>query len=214
MISKQKNSSRRKAVLITGCSSGIGLHVAKRLHESGYHVIASARKPKDVEMLSELGLESIHLDLNDSQNIQLAVEQTLALTNGQLYALFNNGAYGQPGAVEDLSRELNAAADSDAEERELQVLAAKLVEQARTLSRSHARFTRNFRRDLADRAVASDQLLAAIDTYDRRYRTDLISMLELQDQLHQSLEPEEWREVAASLNQTAVRLDNRIMVSD
>ena len=117
-------------------------------------------------------------------------------------------------AVEDLSRELNAAADSDAEERELQVLAAELVEQARTLSRSHARFTRNFRRDLADRAVASDQLLAAIDTYDRRYRTDLISMLELQDQLHQSLEPEEWREVAESLNQTAVRLDNRIMVSD
>ena len=117
-------------------------------------------------------------------------------------------------AVNDLSRELNAAADSDAQGRELEALATELVEQARTLSRSHARFTRNFRRDLADRAVSSKELRVAIDAYDQQYRSDLVAMLELQDQLHHSLEPEEWRKVAASLNQTAVRLDNRIMASD
>ncbi len=95
----------QKAVLITGCSSGIGLAVAIGLKQGGYRVFAGARKAADVERLQALGLESLLLDLNDSASIRAAVETVLAKTGGALYALFNNGGYGQPGAVEDLSRQ-------------------------------------------------------------------------------------------------------------
>ncbi|ANU37162.1 SDR family oxidoreductase [Vibrio scophthalmi] len=91
-----------KAVLITGCSSGIGYAAAHALHQQGYQVIASCRKAEDVERLQAEGLTCLQLDLSDSASIDHAVTQTLALTNGQLYGLFNNGAYGQPGALEDL----------------------------------------------------------------------------------------------------------------
>ena len=91
-----------KAVLITGCSSGIGYAAAHALHQRGYQVIASCRKAADVEKLQAEGLTCLQLDLSDSASIEHAVTQTLALTNGQLYGLFNNGAYGQPGALEDL----------------------------------------------------------------------------------------------------------------
>jgi NAD(P)-dependent dehydrogenase (short-subunit alcohol dehydrogenase family) len=95
----------QKAVLITGCSSGIGLAVATGLKQRGYRVFASARKAADVERLRAQGLESLRLDLTDSGSIRAAVETVLAETGGTLYALFNNGGYGQPGAVEDLSRQ-------------------------------------------------------------------------------------------------------------
>lgn len=94
----------QRAVLITGCSSGIGEHVALALQQRGYRVLATARKSEDIARLKEQGLEALRLDLDDSGSIQSAVREVLARTNGQLYALFNNGAYGQPGAVEDLSR--------------------------------------------------------------------------------------------------------------
>ncbi len=94
-----------KSILITGCSSGIGLCVARGLRERGYRVFASARKAQDVERLQDEGFESLQLDLDDSASIQRAVEEVKEKTNGQLYALFNNAAYGQPGAVEDLSRQ-------------------------------------------------------------------------------------------------------------
>lgn len=94
----------KKTVLITGCSSGIGLCVANGLKQRGYRVIASARKSQDVERLIQSGLEAVQLDLADSDSIQQAVEQILAMTDNRIYALFNNGAYGQPGAVEDLTR--------------------------------------------------------------------------------------------------------------
>ncbi|MCV6636216.1 SDR family NAD(P)-dependent oxidoreductase [Candidatus Albibeggiatoa sp. nov. NOAA] len=94
-----------KAVLITGCSSGIGYGVAKGLKQRGYRVFATARKLEDVERLQAEGFESLQLDLNDSDSIHQAVQTILELTDGKLYGLFNNGAYGQVGAVEDLSRE-------------------------------------------------------------------------------------------------------------
>ena len=94
-----------KSVLITGCSSGIGLCVAKGLRARGYQVFATTRKKEDVAMLKELGLNSLQLDLDDSISIQNAVKQVLHETGGTLYALFNNGAYGQAGAVEDLTRD-------------------------------------------------------------------------------------------------------------
>jgi NAD(P)-dependent dehydrogenase (short-subunit alcohol dehydrogenase family) len=96
---------KSRSILITGCSSGIGFTVAHGLKALGYQVIASARKEEDVQRLQQDGLTAIRLDLADSTSIRRAVEQTLELSGGQLYALFNNGAYGQPGAVEDLSRE-------------------------------------------------------------------------------------------------------------
>jgi len=95
----------KKSILITGCSSGIGYCVAEGLQARGYRVIASARRPTDVEALQASGFDAIPLDLDDSNSIASAVEETLARCGGRLYALFNNGAYGQPGAVEDLSRE-------------------------------------------------------------------------------------------------------------
>ena len=94
-----------KTILITGCSSGIGACVAHGLKARGWRVFATARQAADVERLRTAGLESLPLDLRDATSIQSAVAGVLAQTDGRLEALFNNGAYGQPGAVEDLSRE-------------------------------------------------------------------------------------------------------------
>ena len=93
-----------KTILITGCSSGIGLCVAEGLQARGWRVFATARKEEDVVMLQQRGLEALQLDLADSDSINRAVDEVLGRTDGTLFALFNNGAYGQPGAVEDLSR--------------------------------------------------------------------------------------------------------------
>lgn len=91
-----------KSILITGCSSGIGYACAHALHNKGYQVIATCRQEKDVQRLQNEGLTSFQLDLNSPESISQGVAQTLALTDGKLDALFNNGAYGQPGALEDL----------------------------------------------------------------------------------------------------------------
>jgi NAD(P)-dependent dehydrogenase (short-subunit alcohol dehydrogenase family) len=94
-----------RAVLITGCSSGIGYTLAHGLKARGYRVFASTRKPADAARLLAEGLESLVLDLDSSASIAAAVDEVLARTGGRLYALVNNGAYGQPGAVEDLGRD-------------------------------------------------------------------------------------------------------------
>ncbi|MEW6647388.1 MAG: SDR family oxidoreductase [Pseudomonadota bacterium] len=93
-----------RTVLITGCSSGIGLCVAHSLKARGWRVFASARKTEDVARLQQDGLEALQLDLADSLSIHAAMDEVLRRSGGTLDALFNNGAYGQPGAVEDLSR--------------------------------------------------------------------------------------------------------------
>ncbi len=93
-----------RAVLVTGSSSGIGLAVARGLRARGYRVFASARRAADVDRLRGEGLESCRLDLDDDASITAAVAAVLDKTDGRLYALFNNGAYGQTGAVEDLTR--------------------------------------------------------------------------------------------------------------
>lgn len=95
----------QRSVLITGCSSGIGKETALGLLERGYRVIATARKTADVEKLKTHGLECLQLDLDNSSSIKMAVEETLNMTGGKLYALFNNGGFTLPGAVEDLSRD-------------------------------------------------------------------------------------------------------------
>ncbi|AWB68133.1 short-chain dehydrogenase [Saccharobesus litoralis] len=94
-----------QSILITGCSSGIGEHVAKRLHQQGYDVLATARQSQDVEKLKQAGLKAYQLDLQNEQSVEQgfiwAVENA---QNKQIDVLFNNGAYGQAGALEDISR--------------------------------------------------------------------------------------------------------------
>jgi len=95
-----------RSILITGCSSGIGHHCAHALAQRGWRVFATARQAQDVERLQQEGLEALQLDLDDSASIAAGVGDVLARTGGTLDALFNNGAYGQPGAVEDLARDV------------------------------------------------------------------------------------------------------------
>lgn len=92
-------------ILITGCSTGIGLETALLLATKGYRVLATARRPEQVDELQDRGLESYLLDLDDSESIKNAVEWAVARTSGRIEAVFHNGAYGQAGALEDLSRE-------------------------------------------------------------------------------------------------------------
>ena len=96
----------RRNIFISGCSSGIGYCAAIGLHRRGYRVIASARQENDVKRLKHEGLECIPLDLDDSDSIQNAVTELGELTGKRLFGLFNNAGFGQPGAVEDLRRDV------------------------------------------------------------------------------------------------------------
>jgi len=102
ITNKMKNTS--KPVLITGCSSGIGLSAAKYLQQQGFRVIASVRNKKDIGIFSDLDIECIQLDLTDEDSINSAVNYIKEYAPN-IYGIVNNGAYGQPGAVEDLSRD-------------------------------------------------------------------------------------------------------------
>lgn len=93
----------QRSVLITGCSSGIGLASARTMKDRGWRVFATARTTDDLARLKdEHGLESLHLDYTEPDAIEAVADRVLEATNGMLTALFNNGAYGQPGAVEDV----------------------------------------------------------------------------------------------------------------
>jgi short-subunit dehydrogenase len=95
-----------QTVLITGCSSGIGYTTAIELAARGHKVIASARKEADVTRLKQEGFIAIQLDLADSKSIQKGVKKALELADQKIDVLFNNAAFGQPGAVEDLNRDV------------------------------------------------------------------------------------------------------------
>ena len=97
------NRGQGRSVLITGCSSGIGLASARLLKERGWRVIATARYPEDLSRLKhEEGLETLELELSDPKSIASCMDEVERLSDGNLFAVFNNGAYGQPGALEDL----------------------------------------------------------------------------------------------------------------
>jgi NAD(P)-dependent dehydrogenase (short-subunit alcohol dehydrogenase family) len=93
-------------IFITGCSTGIGYCAAQGLRKRGYRVIASARKAKDVLRLNNEGLECIQLDLDSPDSIEQAVAELSGRTGRRIYGLFNNAGYGQPGAIEDLGRDV------------------------------------------------------------------------------------------------------------
>lgn len=93
----------QRSVLITGCSSGIGLAAAKTMKDRGWRVFATARAPEDIACLNdEVGVETVYLDYSEPDSIAAAADHVLEATDGALTALFNNGAYGQAGAIEDL----------------------------------------------------------------------------------------------------------------
>jgi NAD(P)-dependent dehydrogenase (short-subunit alcohol dehydrogenase family) len=95
-----------RSILITGCSSGIGHSAALGMLARGWRVFATARKPEDIEALAAAGLDALYLDYTETDSIEAAVAAVFAATGGTLDALFNNGAYGQPGALEDVSTDV------------------------------------------------------------------------------------------------------------
>jgi len=91
-----------RTILITGCSSGIGQCAARGMKARGWRVFATARKPEDFAALKANGFDVLYLDYAEADSIRAAAETTLKATGGTLDALFNNGAYAQPGALEDV----------------------------------------------------------------------------------------------------------------
>ena len=88
-----------RTILITGCSSGIGLDAARGLRARGWRVFATCRQEPDCERLRAEGLESFVLDYADEASVEAAVAEVVARTGGKLDALYNNGAFACPGAV-------------------------------------------------------------------------------------------------------------------
>lgn len=95
----------QRVVLITGCSSGIGYDAAHHMARRGWRVLATCRKPEDCARLDGEGLESFQLDYASEDSIAAAVDEALTRTGGRIDAVFNNGAFAVPGAVEDLPRD-------------------------------------------------------------------------------------------------------------
>lgn len=98
--------AENRTIIVTGCSSGIGAHCARALKADGWRVFATVRKAADLAILEADGIEALLMDYTRTDTIAALVETVLARTGGRLDALFNNGAYGQAGAVEDLSTDV------------------------------------------------------------------------------------------------------------
>ncbi len=99
---RKPRMDKRKTIIVTGCSTGIGAHCARALQADGWRVFATVRTEADRESLETNGIESFLMDYRDTGSIRQLVDNVLERTGGTLDALFNNGAYGQAGAVEDL----------------------------------------------------------------------------------------------------------------
>jgi NAD(P)-dependent dehydrogenase (short-subunit alcohol dehydrogenase family) len=102
----RNDSPMARTILITGCSTGIGWHCALGLKARGWRVFATARQDEDLKRLAAEGIEALYLDYAEAASVSACASEVEKRTGGKLDALFNNGAYGQPGAVEDLTREV------------------------------------------------------------------------------------------------------------
>ncbi|MGD9481309.1 SDR family oxidoreductase [Shinella sp. G-2] len=96
------STTTQPSIIVTGCSSGIGAHCARALKAEGWRVFATVRRDEDRGALETDGIETFLMDYTKPETIAALVEAVLERTGGRLDALFNNGAYGQAGAVEDL----------------------------------------------------------------------------------------------------------------
>lgn len=90
-----------KVIVITGCSSGIGLATANYLKNNGMQVCATARKIEDVKKIKKLGFDAYKLDVTNNLDIKNTIEEIMS-KYGKIDVWFNNAGYGQPGAIEDL----------------------------------------------------------------------------------------------------------------
>ncbi len=90
-----------KAVLITGCSSGIGHSTAELLAERGWKVYATARRPETISDLKDKGCQTLALDVTDEASMSAAVK-TVQDAEGAVGVLINNAGYSQSGAVESV----------------------------------------------------------------------------------------------------------------
>ncbi len=95
-----------RTIIVTGCSSGIGAHCARALAADGWRVFATVRKSEDLAPLEADGIEALLMDYTDAASIAALVDEVAKRTGGRIDALFNNGAYGQPGAIEDLTTDV------------------------------------------------------------------------------------------------------------
>ncbi|MDI9818756.1 MULTISPECIES: SDR family NAD(P)-dependent oxidoreductase [unclassified Legionella] len=96
---------RSQVILITGCSSGIGHDAAFSLAQRGHQVFATCRKEEDVKRLKASGIDTVLMNMNDTESIRLAFHEIIEKSAGRLDILINNAGYGQTGALEDVSRE-------------------------------------------------------------------------------------------------------------
>ncbi|MBG6201405.1 NAD(P)-dependent dehydrogenase (short-subunit alcohol dehydrogenase family) [Labrenzia sp. EL_13] len=102
MNEKPEGYTAPRSILITGCSSGIGAEAAHILRGRNWRVFPTARKQEDIDRLSSQGFEAFRLDYEDPESIRQTADAVLNLTDGRLDAVFNNGAYAIPGALEDI----------------------------------------------------------------------------------------------------------------
>ncbi|MEZ5817479.1 MAG: SDR family NAD(P)-dependent oxidoreductase [Hyphomicrobiaceae bacterium] len=97
-------AQNERSILITGCSTGIGLAGAIALKARGWRVLATARRAEDLERLErEYGFEALALELKDEGSIARCADEALRRTDGRLLAIYNNAGYGVIGAMEDIS---------------------------------------------------------------------------------------------------------------
>lgn len=98
--------TEQRIILVTGCSSGIGAYCARALRDDGWRVFATVRRQEDLAALEADGIETLLLDYTKPETISATVATVRERTGDRIDALFNNGAYGQPGAVEDLATDV------------------------------------------------------------------------------------------------------------
>ena len=93
-----------KVAVVTGASTGIGRATARMLKARGWRVFPTARSRTDLDLLRGEGFQPVELDLADPDSVEYAAKEVMELSQGMIGAVVNNAGYGQPGALEDLSR--------------------------------------------------------------------------------------------------------------